>query len=114
MLPTTAAHHQTVPVAKMPTVSARTDVRRRSPPSIHQARPTPRAPSPMAIASWSVASPHAATNGRSRIAGSGGKGSRTRPSGVPSGSTSGYTSCRYQFSGRSPPASTGYGNQARP
>ena len=39
--------------------------RSRSPPSIHQARPTPRAPRPIAIASWSVASPHTATNGSS-------------------------------------------------
>ena len=84
MLPTDVAHHQTVPVAKITTVMARTVSRSRSPPSIHQASPTPSAPSPTAIASWSVASPQTATNGIRTIAGSGGNGSRARPIPVPS------------------------------
>ena len=65
MLPTSVAHHHTVPVAKTTVASARTEVRTRSPPSIHQASATPRVPRPIATASWSAARPKAATNGSS-------------------------------------------------
>ena len=78
-MPTAAAHHQAVPVANTSVVRARTPRVMRSPPSIHHAASTPTAASAIVIASWSVASPKAATNGSSTRAGSGGNGSRTRP-----------------------------------
>ena len=89
MLPTAAAHHQTVPVANRIVVSARTASRIRRPPSIHQATPTPIAARATAIASWSVVSPNRATNGSRTSAGSGGNGSRTWPVGCPLASNSG-------------------------
>ena len=79
MLPTAAAHHQTVPVAKISVVTARTASVIRSPPSIHQVARTPTAAIPIAIDSWSIDRPQAATNGSSTRAGSGGNGRRTRP-----------------------------------
>ena len=89
MLPTAAAHHQTVPVANRIVVKLRTASRIRRPPSIHQAKPTPIAAKTAAIASWSTVSPIAATNGRSTSAGSGGNGSCTWQVGTPDLSNSG-------------------------
>ena len=77
VLPTAAAHHQTVPVANRIVVSARTASRIRRPPSIQHATPTPIAARAAAIASWSTVSPTAATNGSRTSAGRGGNGSRT-------------------------------------
>ena len=89
VLPTAAAHHQTVPVANTMVAAARTDERRPRLPSIHHASATPRAARPIATDSWSVASPNTSTNGTRTTAGSGGNGSSARPSGLPAASRSG-------------------------
>ncbi len=89
VLPTAAAHHQTVPVANRIVVRTRTDSRIRRPPSIHHATPTPIAARATAIASWSVVSPKSATNGSRTSAGSGGNGRSTWPVGWPFASNSG-------------------------